>query len=32
MNHCGCVNIPDHLRIGLIDYEQQLYLSPYETV
>ncbi|MFN7949753.1 MAG: hypothetical protein U0Z53_30650 [Blastocatellia bacterium] len=31
INVVGRVGFLDHLRIGLVDYEQQLYLSPYET-
>lgn len=32
VNVVGRVGFLDHLQIGLVDYEQQLYLSPYETV
>jgi hypothetical protein len=30
INVVGRVGFLDHLQIGLVDYEQQLYLSPYE--
>jgi hypothetical protein len=31
VNVVGRVGFLDHLRIGLVDYEQLLYLGPYET-
>lgn len=31
INVVGRVGFLDHLRIGLLDYEQLLYLVPYET-
>jgi len=30
VNVVGRIGFLDHLQIGLVDYEQQLYLSPYE--
>ena len=30
INVVGRIGFLDHLQIGLVDYEQQLYLSPYE--
>ncbi len=32
INVVGRVGFLDHLRIGLVDYEQQLYLGPYQPV
>jgi hypothetical protein len=31
INVVGRIGFLDHLQIGLIDYEQQLYLGPYEA-
>jgi len=31
VNVVGRVGFLDHLQIGLVDYEQQLYLSPYDA-
>ncbi len=31
INVVGRVGFLDHLQIGLVDYEQLLYLGPYET-
>ena len=30
VNVVGCIGFLDHLRIGLVDYEQTFYLSPYD--
>ncbi len=32
VNVVGRVGFLDHLRIGLVDYEQLLYISPYDAV
>lgn len=31
INVVGRIGFLDHLRVGLVDYEQLLYLGPYET-